>query len=112
MINLQTAKAQAKVTHDLENDLIKQYINAAYVYIAKQIDKKLFEDQAMFDADNETPVAQKQLIDAGLDQVALFLVSHFYSNREAVVVMPGRVEAANIPITVDSFLSRYQRVGV
>lgn len=111
VINLEKAKQQIRVTNDLEDALIQQYIEAAYRLIELKTDRKLFESQAEFDG-SDLSAGQKLLIDVGVDQIALFLVGHFFENRESVVVSNGRVEAAAVPMTVDMFINSYRREGL
>ena len=79
MLDKKMAKSQLNVDHDLDDDLIELYIQAAYERIELHVDRVLIHDES--ERKNEADLLVKSLIDS----VALKLVGHFYAQRELVV---------------------------
>ena len=76
-----------------EDDLISGYIDAALAFIEKHCDRKLVAGEP---ADESEMAFTKDV-----QQAALLLIGHWYSNREAVVV---GASVSAVPMAVESLL--------
>lgn len=90
MVTLETAKAHLRVSHDAEDVLIQQYIDAAISYVNQECG---------------IDISQLSTIPPGITQAVLLLLADYYEHREAHIVKNFGVNAA-----VENLLSVY-RVG-
>ena len=87
MITLATAKNHIRVEHDDEDDLIQHYIDAALAWVVRYTGENYLDT----------------IIE--LEQAQLLLISHWYENREAVVVGSASSE---LPMAVEALAGPYR----
>ncbi len=86
-------KLQAKVDNDVEDELIKGYVESALFHVEQHCDVELVESD---------PTEPNQLaIAPDIWQAVYLLVAHWYANREAVAL--GTI-ATTIPLGVERLL--------
>ena len=86
-------KLQAKVDNDVEDELIKGYVESALFHVEQHCDVELVE------SDPSEP--NQLLVTPDIWQAVYLLVAHWYANREAVAL--GTI-ATSIPLGVERLL--------
>ncbi|MCT5586653.1 head-tail connector protein [Pseudomonas aeruginosa] len=86
-------KLQAKVDNDVEDELIKGYVESALFHVEQHCDVELVE------ADPSEP--NQLLVTPDIWQAVYLLVAHWYATREAVAL--GTI-ATTIPLGVERLL--------
>ncbi|WP_375058412.1 head-tail connector protein [Zobellella sp. DQSA1] len=104
MIAIEVIRAQCKVDDDITSDdaYLQLLLRAAVRHLEVRIQKTLVP-LAGWDLEVEDAELNQPLTD-DLQLALLFLIGHWYGNREAVVVG----EAANsVPLTFDALIQSY-----
>ncbi|WP_443090320.1 head-tail connector protein [Basfia succiniciproducens] len=104
LINLELIKQHCRIDHDSEDELLKQYEDAAKEYIERQLDRRLYEDNVP-DNDSEGLVAK-----SAIKQAMLMTIAHWYEHRESVVV--GSITSTEIEEGVWRLIQPYRLMGV
>ncbi len=110
LISLEEAKRQCRLELDdaTEDEHLSVLISAAIIQIENDTNKQLI-------AVDQTPVVTpgdskpQQPLTSALRMAALMLISHWYTNREAVVT--GTI-ATTIPLAYASLIQAYRELAV
>lgn len=81
IVTLERAKAHVAVTHNLDDELIQHYIEAAEDYAAKYLGRSL--DELLEELYSEPP--SEPVLPPAVEQAVLLLVGDYYALREAQV---------------------------
>lgn len=103
LLNIDLIKLHCRIDHDDENDLLKQYENAAKEYIESQLDRKLYKDQIPEDVSNGLE------LNTAIKQAMLMTIAHWYEHRESVVV---GVTSKEIEEGIWRLIQPYRIIGV
>lgn len=100
-ITLDEVKQQCRIEHELEDDLLKSYLDAAKSTLADLTNRTLFEKLPADPPDNALEISHD------LKVAILMLTAHYYENRG------GWNESNNspnfaLPPTVESIAMRYR----
>ena len=82
MIALAAVKAHLRVEHDDEDELIQGYIDGAISAFESWTNRRLVADESAL----PDPVGNALVISKSIQQGALMLIGHWYSNAETVVI--------------------------
>lgn len=110
LISLEEVKRQCRIELDdaSEDDHLGVLIAAALTQIENDINKQLIAaDQAP--VVNSVDARPQQTLTPALRMAALMLISHWYTNREAVVT--GTI-ATTLPLAYASLTSAYRELAV
>lgn len=104
MIELSEIKAQCRIEHDLEDDLLRAYSSAAIEHAQKVIDATIYQDKI---PDGKDGV----LFNNAIKIACLMLIAHWHANREAVAVVRGG-GSVELPLAFGALLAPYRRLNV
>lgn len=104
IVTLEVAKAHVNATHDLDDELIQRYIDAAEDYAARFMGRASLDE--LLEADSEQPSSEARL-PPSVEQAVLLLVGDFYALREAQVT--GTILTQN---PAAEALMHFYRVGL
>lgn len=103
IVTLERARAHLNVTHDLDDELIQHYLDAAEDYAAKYLGRSL--DDLLEEIYSEPP--SEPALPASVEQAVLLLVGGYYALREAQVT--GTILVQN---PAAEALMHFYRVGM
>ena len=98
-VTLEEAKAQCRVDHEMEDELLKSYITAAREWVEGFLNMQLVPNE-----ENPDPIEVKPT----WKQAILLLVGHWYANRESV----SSPRLSEIPFGVKDLLWLNRQVPV
>ncbi len=102
MIPLSIMKDHCRIDSPHDDDLLRQYENAAIQYALKYTDRKTLHPPETA----VSPDIHALVLNEAVTQALLLLIGHWYENRAAVVV--GQSVAA-VPFAVKALLQPYKR---
>lgn len=86
IVTLDRAKAHVNATHDLDDELIQHYIDAAEDYAARYMGRESL-GELLIDPDSDSDQSSEAAprLPASVEQAVLLLVGDYYALREAQV---------------------------
>lgn len=105
MIALSLVKQQLRVFHDVEDELIKSYTDAALSAFESWANRILIDPaQAL-----PEPPGNAIVLSKSIQQGALLLIGHWYANRETVTM---GVSAVELPMATNALWKPHRWVNV